>query len=293
MLVASSVARADKPVLAALAPAADAKKCVAIGPEGQVYEPDGKGAWVRTQAGGVAVELVGATAVGGTVIAAAKGAPPFKLHAGAWTAMNLGLKAKAIVGAGSRVLAAVGKSVFALDKAQPLKLADAPGAITALAGGAGSVVAETDKGLVKLQGTAWKPIKQAPKNVRALVSERWVLVDRGVFDLKAMKPIVWPAGVQIVEATTIGGDFVGVSMHGKQVELVTIKAGKVVREPVPVDDPKPIVGVAADRAGGCAIAMRDGRIVLRERGAKGTWTVVEVREELAAPKPGPAPAESK
>jgi hypothetical protein len=293
MLVAGTDARADKPTLAALAPAADARRAIAIGPAGQLYEPDGKGAWIRTKAGGVAEEVTGATAAGTTVFAAAKGAPPFKLKAGAWTAVNLGLKPKAILGGGSRVLAAVGTSVFALDKAQPLKLADAPGPVTALAASATGVVIQTDKGLMKLEGAAWKPVKKGPKAVRALISDRWALTDRGAFDLKAMKPFVWPSGVHIVEATTIGNDFVGVSMHGKIVELVTIKAGKtgkIEREVVAIDNPKPIVGLVVDKEARVVVAMRDGRIALRD---KGTWTVTDVREELAAPKPGPAPAESK
>lgn len=293
IVLASSSARADKPTLAAIAPARDARKAVAIGPAGQVYEPDGKGAWVRTQAGGVAEELVTASAVGTTVIAGAKGAPPFKLKRGAWTALNLGLKAKAVVGSGSRALAIVGTSVFALDKRQPMKLADAPPTVTAVtAVGASStgVVIQTDKGLMKLAGTVFKPLAKAPKAVRALVDDRWALVDRGALDLKTMKPFVWPAGVQIVEATTIGNDFVGVSMHGKTIELITIKAGKVAREKVPIDDAKPVVGVVVDKQARVAIALRDGRIALRDKGA---WTVSEVREEIAAPKPGPGAAESQ
>ncbi len=288
-LAALAPARANKPTLAALAPAADARKAIAIGPAGQLYEPDGNGGWVRTRAGGVAEEVTGAVAAGTTVFAAAKSAPPFKLKAGAWTAVNLGLKAKAILGNGSRVLAAVGKSVFVLDKARPAKLADAPGPVSALAASKTGVLIQTDKGLLKLQGTTWKPIKKGPKGVRALISDRWVLIDRGAFDLKAMKPFVWPTGVHVVEATTLGTNLVAVSVRGKTVELVTIKAGKLAKEAVPIDDPKPIVGLVVDKRARVAIAMRDGRIALRD---KGTWSVTMVREELAAPKPGPAPAES-
>jgi len=293
IVLASTVARADKPTLAALAPARDARRAVAIGPAGQVYVPDGKGAWVRTQAGGVAEELVSASAVGTTVIAGARGAPPFKLKGGAWTALHLGLKAKALVGTGSRVLAVVGTSVFALDKRQPVKLPAVPPTVTAVTAVGASprgVVIATDQGLMKLAGTAFKPLAKAPKTVRALIDDRWALVDRGALDLKTMKPFVWPAGVQIALATTIGNDFVGVSMHGKTIELITIKAGKVGREKVPVDDAKPVVGVVVDKQARVAIALRDGRIALRD---KGSWTVSEVREELAAPKPGPAPAESQ
>ena len=81
----------------------------------------------------------------------------------------------------------------------------------------------------------------------------------------------------------------GNKVAGKTIELIRIKAGKVTREAVPIDNPKPVVGVVVDKQARVAIALRDGRIALRD---KGTWTVSEVREELAAPKPGPEPAES-
>ena len=51
-----------------------------------------------------------------------------------------------------------------------------------------------------------------------------------------------------------------------------------------------MVGIVVDKKARIAIALRDGRIVLKDGT---TWTVSEVREELAAPKPGPAPAESQ
>ena len=282
-------AHADRAKLAALAPASDARKAVAIGPAGEIYEPDGQGAWVRRRAGGITEVVVAAATAGNTVIAGAKGSPPFKLKAGAWTALNLGLKARAILGSGSRVLAAVGKSVFALDRAKPAKLAEAPESVNALAGSSSGIVIATDKGLMKLVGAAWKPIKKAPKRVRALISDRWALVDRGALDLKSLKVIVWPAGIRIVEATTLGKDLVAVSLHGRKLELVTMKRGKVEREDVPVERPSSVVGIVVDRQRRVAIAMRDGRIALRDRG---TWTVSEVREELPEPKPGPAPAQS-
>ena len=69
-----SPARADAPKLVAIAsPTADARKAVAIGPDGQVYEPDGKGNWILTQACGVADPLVAVTSASGLVLADAKG----------------------------------------------------------------------------------------------------------------------------------------------------------------------------------------------------------------------------
>lgn len=277
--------------LVALAPAADARNAVAIGPAGQVYEPDGKGEWVRTQAGGVAETLCAATTVRGTVIAGAVGSTPFKLERGAWSSIHLQLKTKAILGTGSRALAAVGKTVYALDKSKPTKLSDAPEAVTALAGGK-SVVAATAKGLLRLAGRVWKPIKKAPRSVNALVSDRFALVDKGVLDLQTMKTTRWPSGLRVTDATVVGGTaVVGVSVRGKACELVTAKSGKVTREKIPVTDISPIAGIVGDKAGRVVVAMRDGHIAVRD--AKGAWTITEVRDELPAPRPGPAPAESK
>lgn len=283
------VAHAGPAVLATLAPATDARRAVAIGPAGQVYEPDGKGAWVRKQAGGIAVEIVAAANAGGNVIAGAKNAPPFKLKGGAWTALNLGVKPKAILGTGSRVLAAVGKTVFALDAARPTKLADAPAPIRALGASATGAVVVTDRGLARLEGTAFKPMKKGPKKVQALIGDRWALLERGAFDLKTMKLVAWPAGLHVGEAIAVGDALFAVAAHGKTLELFTIKAGKLERDKVPLPDPKPVVGVVADKAGRIVIALRDGTIALRD-GV--TWTTTTVRDELAPPKPGPAPATS-
>lgn len=289
-LAMTASARADRATLATLAPAADARRAVAIGPAGQVYEPDGKGAWVRKQAGGIAGEIVAAANAGGSVIAGAKNAPPFKLKGGAWTALNLGLRPKAVLGTGSRVLAAVGKTVFALDAARPpAKLADAPGAVLALGASPKGAVIATDRGLARLEGTVFKPMKKVPKKVQALIGDRWALVDRGAFDLKAMKLVAWPAGLHVGEAIAVGDGLIAVGTHGKTIELLTIIAGKLARDKLPLTDPKPVVGVAADAAGRVVIAMRDGTLAVREGTA---WTTTTVREELTPAKPGPPPAAS-
>src|SRR5439155_23343141 len=56
--------------LAALAPADDARKAIAVGAGGEVYEPDGKGAWVHRRAISTADRLtaVGRAAPGGPVV---------------------------------------------------------------------------------------------------------------------------------------------------------------------------------------------------------------------------------
>jgi len=283
----TALAHAQPPLLATLAPAGDARRAIAIGPAGQVYQPDGKGAWVRTQAGGLAAEVVASASGGGSVIAGAKNAPPFRLRGGAWNALDLGLKAKAILGGGSRAVAAVGKSVFALDGARPRKLADAPAPVLALGSSKTGVVIATDRGLLRLEGTAFKPVKKGPKRVLALIDDRWALVDHGALDLKTMKPYAWPAGLRAGDAIAVGDALVAVASHGKALELVTIKAGTLAHEKVPASDASAVVGVVADAAGRVVIALRDGTLAVRDGT---TWTTTTVREELAPAKPGPAPA---
>lgn len=301
-IVAGGIVRSSRaearpaPRIVALAPAPDARKAIPIGPAGQVFEPDGKGDWVRRRAGGTAVELVHATSVGTTVVAGAKNAPPFRLKNGTWTAVVLFPKARAVVGTGSRVVTAANKQVFSLDTtaAQPTKLGDAPARVTALAAGKSRVVVMTDKGLYELPGGkpgAFKPIKKAPKTIRALLSDRWALVDRGALDLKSMKTVPWPAGVRVDDATVAGDTLVAVAVVGKGRELLTLPptaGAKIARETIPLEASAAIAGVVADESKRVVVATRDGTLAVR---ASGAWVTTEVRDELPAEKaPGPPPA---
>ena len=298
VVVSTSTARAEAPKLVAIAsPSPDARNAVAIGPEGQVYEPDGKGNWIRTQAGGVADPLVAVTSASGQVLADAKGNALFKLRDGVWSSVYLDTKLKAILGTGSRALAAVGKTIYALDKGRAVKLGEAPVPVLALAGSRGGVVVSTSKGLMTMKGKTFTPIKKAPKNTRTLVSDRWVLVDRGVIDLKSLKTTAWPAGVRVGDGdatatTTKKGELlIAVGTHGKVTDLYTVsaKTAKLEQETIPFTARVDIVGVIADKAGRVVVGTRDGQLAVRDGGK---WTIATVREELPDGKPGPAPAES-
>lgn len=296
LLAVSTIAHADAPKLVAIAsPGADARKAVGIGPEGQVYEPDGKGNWVRTQAGGVADPLVGVTSASGIVLADAKGNALFKLRDGVWSSVYFDTKTKAVLGTGSRALAAAGKSIYALDRGRVMKLGDAPEPVLALAGSRGGVIISTSKGLMMMKGKTFTPIKKAPKNARRLVSDRWVLVDRGVIDLKSLKTTSWPAGVRVDDATTAttakGEIFIAVGTHGKAADLYTVsaKTAKLEQESIPFPAKVDVVGVVADKAGRVVVGTRDGQLAIREGGK---WTIATVSEQLPDAKPGPAPAES-
>jgi hypothetical protein len=295
VLTVAAVAHAGPATVVALASGPDVRDAVAIGPAGEAYEPDHHGAWVRHHAGGIAAEVVHATRAGATVIAGVQAGPPFELHAGMWSAIYVGQKAKAVLGRGPRATAAVGKLVFVLaGGARTSKLPEAPGVIVALGASGKGVAVETDKGLARLDAATWKPIANAPQHVVALLDDRWALVDRGVLDLRARGPrsappplTAWPAGFHPASVIALDDTVVaaGAGAHGP--ELVTLRAGKTDREPFAFEHAAPIVAVAIDKAKRVVVAARDGQLAIRERGA---WTVHHVSDELPPPHEGSPPA---
>src|SRR6185436_14792978 len=122
--------------LAAIAPADDARRAIVIGAGGEVYEPDGKGAWVHRLPSSTADRLVAAGRAGGpgrAVVALGDGVV-YRLAGNGWSAIRLAQKGKAILGSGARSLAAVGRQLFALDaltRGEPTRLALAPANIVA------------------------------------------------------------------------------------------------------------------------------------------------------------------
>jgi len=283
--------------LAALAPppADDARKAVALGPTGQVFAPDGAGGWVRDQAITTAdrISLVGRA--GGQVVALGDGVV-FRLAPNGWTAVRIIMKGKATISAGPRSVAVIGRQLFAIDRAaagEPTKLALAPSPVLAIGSGKTTVIA-LERGLFRVEGAKLTALKRVPRRVDRLVSDRWALVAGGTVDLSSGKTIPWPSGVTIVTAASGPTDgLVAVatvaSGSSRVLELVTVTGTKLVRDRLPAGITGSAVGVALDTSGRAVIALRDGRLAVRERGA---WTVVSVREALPAPHPGAPPATS-
>jgi len=275
----------------------DARDAVAIGPNGQVYEPDGNGTWSRHHAGGIADDVVRAARAGALLIVGVDGGPPYayrptrtagKPGDGAWQMIVLGLHAKAIVGRGPRATAAFGRQVFGLDTGKPVRLADAPAPVTALAASPKAVVVVTDKGLARLEGKGWKPIANAPKQVIALLDDRWALVERGLLDLRSQKITAWPTGFRVASVVAIDNDLVvAAGTQGAILQLVTIKAGRLDQEAIGVRLAA-IVAIAADRTGRVVVASRDGHLAVRDK--TGAWTAIAVKDALPAVRPGSPPA---
>jgi hypothetical protein len=276
--------------LAALAPADDARRAVPIGRDGEVYEPDGKGAWVHRLPSSTADPVVAASRAGSAVVALGRGVI-YRLGSNGWSAIRLVQHGKAILGEGGRALAAVGRQLFALDQAprgEPTRLIQAPADIVSIGAGTTAIVVATEAGVFRVTGGKLVAVRPAVGHAR-LVSDRWAIVDRGAVDLTSGKLTLWPAGVTIGAATVAPGDaLVAVGASSAGLELVTVAASRLAREPLGVTGTA--VGVVADRAGRAVVALSDGRIAVRDRAG---WTITQVADAPAAEHPGPAPAVSE
>jgi hypothetical protein len=293
--LAAPAAAQGGPQLAALAPppspADDARRAVPIGPSGEVYEPDGKGVWVRRQQITTATTISLAARAGGAVVALGDGVV-YRLAPNGWSAIRLAQKDKAKLAAGWSAAAAVGRQLLALDRmigGEPAKLGVAPGEVLLLGAGR-SIVAATDRGLLRIDGARLLPIA-APRRARMLVGDQWAIVDGGAVDLRTGRTTPWPAGASL-ELAAAGPDdrLIAVARAAGKLELLAVRAGKLERAPIDVAGAADPVGVAVDRAGHAVVAFRDGRIAVRD-GA--TWTTVTVGEQLPPPHAGAPPAASR
>jgi hypothetical protein len=288
---------AAAPVLAALAPAADARAAVAIGPSGEVYRPDGQGAWVRTLPSIIADRVAQVGTAGRDVLALADGTV-YRLAPNGWSALRLVQKGKAVMSGGTRAVAAVGRQLFALERvsgAEQAKLATAPANVLAIGAGTGDAwVIATDRGLYRYDGRGFKQLPRAPRQVDRLVGDRWALVDGTLVELATGKRAQLPAGL-VVRVAAVGPEGpIALGADPSGLTLVTIKtrkAGKaatVDTAPLPETLRNTIpVAIIADDQGRVLVAFQDGRLALLDRGA---WIEATAQEALPAARPGSPPA---
>ena len=284
LLACSPAAADDGHALAALVIApGDARASIAVGPAGQVYEPDGHGAWLRKHGGGIG-PLVVSGARGGDVIAGTT-AGAFRLGPGGWSVIYLGQHAKPIVASGARAVAAVGRDLFVLDHA-PSHVADAPAPITAVGASAAGIVVATERGVLRLDGKAFVAVPRAPIAVTGFAGDRYALVADGVVDLRTGATTSWPSGLTIAVARQAAdGSLVAAATTSTGVELVHLHGTTLDRDKLDVTGTP--VGIAVDRDGRAVIALADGRICTRDHAA---WTVATVKDDLPPPRPGSPPA---
>ena len=290
--------RGSGPTLAALAPAPgptngadDARRAIAIGGGGELYEPDGNGAWSHRRSLSTASTITAAGRAGGAVIAIGDGVL-YRLAGNGWSAIRLVQHGKAILGEGTRALAAVGRQLFALDAltlGEPVRIAQAAAPIIAIGAGPTAAVVATDTGLFRLAGARLAPLRLTVSlDHPRLITDRWAIVAGGAVDLATGRLTPWPAGLAIASASPgPGGALAAVATGPAGLELVTVAAGKLARDPLGITGTP--VGVIVDRAGRAAVALSDGRIAVR--GPTG-WTVTTVTDAPAPDHPGPAPAAS-
>jgi hypothetical protein len=297
--------------LALLSPPAtdDARTATAIGPSGEVYEPDGKGAWVQRQRFTTAESLAIAARAGGAVVASGNGVV-YRLASNGWSAIRLIQKGKAVLGNGPRAIAATGKQLLALDRlagGEPAKVGNTTANVEAIGTGKTAVVS-TDRGLFRLDGARLTAITGLPRGKpEQLVGDGWALFGNRAVDLRAARAVPLPADLAVDATTpaTMAPDdsLVLVAAAGGKLELVTVRGTKVDREPItlaatgsaPSGPPggalaPTVVGVAVDKSGRAVVALRDGRIAIRDRG---TWSTTTATAALPAPRPGPPPATTR
>jgi len=272
-------ARAD---IAGIAPADDARQAIIVGERGEVYRPDGKGAWVRTERFAI-TEPVLAVERGTSGVLASGGGAVYRLADNGWSAVRLAQKGAAIGGSGRRALAAIGRQLFDLDR--PAAASGEPVAVATLAAPAskiGGAAIATARGLVRLDGS-----KLVAVTAQATpISDAWGISDRGAVELRTGAVHAWPNGARVsVADAALDGSLVAVAAN----ELITVSHGKVSHVAIPIQTTAvPIAaGVVADRNGRVVVAFRDGQIAVREHD---TWTVVRVEDRVPAAKNGSPPA---
>ncbi|MGE0548050.1 MAG: hypothetical protein AB7O24_22330 [Kofleriaceae bacterium] len=280
--------------LTSLIPAADARQAIAIGPHGELYEPDGTGSWVRTRPVRTSTTCSAAGRAGAAIVASCSGAM-FRLAPSGWTAIRLSRNGKPQTSVGTAAVGAVGRQLFALDRmvaGTAPKLTTAPAAIAGIGAGPSGFVVATEQGLFRWTGAGLQLIPRVPRQVLRMISERWALVDGGALDLKTGRITRWPQGLAISGASPGPQDaLVAVGATDAATELVTVRGGRIAREPIEIlGGGAEAVGVVIDRAGRAVVALRDGRLAVRDQGR---WTSVTVREQLPPAAPGAAPATSR
>lgn len=289
--------------VAGLAPADDARRSTVIGVHGAVYEGDGAGSWVRRSRLTTATEL-SVVGVAGTSVIAHGGGVAYRLSVTGWSAYRLAQSGAVVMGSGRAAVGAVGTQIFALDRfvaGEPAKLGRAAAPIRQLAAGCGDarkcderttrVIAVTASGLYRFERAAATKIA-GPSDARWL-DDRWAIVERGLFDLRAGKQVVgWPSGgkPQAALATANRIAVVGQLASGLELWVVDGRTTPPRLDRTPIKDASgTAVGVVVDSRDRAVIALADGTIWWRDGVA---WATATIRDELPPDRPGPPPAAS-
>jgi len=158
----------------------------------------------------------------------------------------------------------------------PSHVADVFVLIIVVGASATGIVVATERGVLRLDGKAFVAIPRAPATVTGFAGDRFALVPGGVVDLRTGTTTSWPSGLTIAVAQeTADESLVAAATTSASVELVHLHGATLDRDKLDVTGTP--VGIAVDRDGRVVIALADGRICTRDRGA---WTVATVKDEL-------------
>ena len=298
-LVASSgTARAD--VLAAIVPASDdVRRSIAIGPSGQVWEPDGAGTWTRKTEGGVAADVRGAALAGTALVVGGKFVPLYRKEPIGWIAMRLGERGRTIVGTGPRAAIAIGKTIFVWSGTSWKRVGRTLGEVVALwAASESKIVVATDTGVARYAAGGFAVVPAAPPVATFGTGgpATWAVTTDGaayeVTTRRVHRPTVGgePMTVEHVAVTAAGAWALGRTSAGLALGAFHKGAwSEAIAPPIAPDDT--VLAIVADRSGALLVVTRGGALHVLPAG--GSWTTGTRAEALPAATPGPGPARGR
>ncbi|MBK7071034.1 MAG: hypothetical protein IPH44_01925 [Myxococcales bacterium] len=292
-LVLASAGAATAEPLAAVALAPDPLASTLVGPSGQVWQPDGHGAWTRDAGGGVAADVGGAV-VAAQLVVVGKATPAYRLDPDGWQALRLGERGKTVMGGGPHPAFAIGRNVFVWKAKAWVRVGAAPAGIVALWAGSDSkvYVAGADR-LWRLAGK--RLVDHATASVTRFASGAAPLAiaaDGALFDVaaKAAAPVVLggerltplaattaPDGAAWVFARRAAGPILARRVRG---------AWQEVAAPAVADDDRPLA-LAVHADGTVFLPLASGAVWLQRGGA---WSQATLTAPAPPPRPGPGPA---
>jgi hypothetical protein len=301
-ICATGTARADTKVVTIVGDGKDVAKTLLVGPSGQLYEPDGKGAWARHAEGGVAADVTGAARIDGDVVVAGRAAPLYRAHRGTWSTLRIGADGTTVMSTGPAAAVAVKKAVFVATtvkgKTGWTRVGSLSGKkVTGLwASGPKSVWASTDSGVYQLRGGRFAKVNGAGAPGGISGGTPWAVTDKGLVDLDGKTTC--PAELDGAAVTIAGAggapgadELTVVVDTGTGLVLArTAKNGKSLERIDAVPGTGAVAGVAVDGDGDVLVAFQDGSFAMRQGG---TWTQGQVADDLPKPRAGSAPARTR
>lgn len=271
----------------------DVRKATLIGPSGQVYEPDGTGAWIHRVPGGMAADVTAAMRLAGNIVVTGRAAPMYAFDGKLWKAAPIGQRGRVLVAAGPVPCIAIGAQIFVFEKKGWVRVATAPAPIVALwAGSKTNLRIATATEVWTLRGGAFQ--KLAPATVATAfvgVNAPLAVTASGLVEIDKAKAPVLAALTDLVGSAGApkGGDtWLVTAPAGAPLALTRLHAGKLAPAiPTPLAAGAALADVSVDSAGRVLLVTRAGEVHLWDGKA---WSVGTLRTELPAPGRGPGPA---